>query len=60
MPFILNADEAAKRMVRAIERGYSFTVIPWQMGLVGRVMKLLPNWLYDLILKRAPYKPRST
>jgi NAD(P)-dependent dehydrogenase (short-subunit alcohol dehydrogenase family) len=59
MPFILDADNAAKRMVQAIERGCSFTVIPWQMGLVGRVMKLLPNWLYDLILKRAPYKPRN-
>jgi hypothetical protein len=59
MPFIQDVDEAAKRMVRAIERGCSFTVIPWQMGLVGRVLKLLPNWMYDLILKRAPYKPRN-
>lgn len=59
MPFILEVDDAAKRMARAIERGCSFTVIPWQMGLVGRAMKLLPNWLYDLILKRAPYKPRN-
>lgn len=59
MPFILDADDAAQRMAREIERGCSFTVIPWQMGLVGRAMKLLPNWLYDLILKRAPYKPRN-
>ena len=59
MPFILDANDAAKRMVRSIERGCSFTVIPWQMGLVGRVLKLLPNWLYDLIFKRAPYKPRN-
>jgi NAD(P)-dependent dehydrogenase (short-subunit alcohol dehydrogenase family) len=59
MPFILDANDAAKRMVRSIERGCSFTVIPWQMGLVGRVLKLLPNWLYDLILKRAPHKPRK-
>jgi NAD(P)-dependent dehydrogenase (short-subunit alcohol dehydrogenase family) len=59
MPFILDADDAAKRMARAIERRCSFSVIPWQMGLIGRAMKLLPNWLYDLILKRAPYKPRS-
>jgi len=59
MPFILDADDAAARMVGAIEQGCSFTVIPWQMGLVGRAMKLLPNWLYDLILKRAPYKPRN-
>jgi len=59
MPFIMDADDAAKRMALAIERDCSFSVIPWQMGLVGRAMKLLPNWLYDLILKRAPYKPRN-
>ncbi len=59
MPFILDVDDAAKRMALVIERGCSFSVIPWQMGLVGSAMKLLPNWLYDLILKRAPYKPRN-
>jgi NAD(P)-dependent dehydrogenase (short-subunit alcohol dehydrogenase family) len=59
MPFILEADDAAQRMAKVIERGNSFAVIPWQMGLVGRAMKLLPNWLYDLILKNATYKPRN-
>jgi short-subunit dehydrogenase len=59
MPFILEAEDAAKRMARAIETGKTFTVIPWQMGLVGRIMKMLPNWLYDLIFKKAPYKPRN-
>lgn len=59
MPFILEVDEAARRMADVIGRGCSFAVIPWQMGLVGRVLKLLPNWLYDLILKKAPYKPRN-
>jgi short-subunit dehydrogenase len=59
MPFILEPEEAAKRMARAIESGKSFTVIPWQMGLVGRIMKSLPNWLYDLVFKKAPHKPRN-
>ena len=59
MPFILDVDNAAERMARVIERGSSLTVIPWQMGLVGRAMKLLPNWMYDVILKSAPYKPRN-
>lgn len=59
MPFILDADDAAQRMARVIARGCSFAVVPWQMGLVGRAMKLLPNWLYDLILKNATYKPRN-
>jgi NAD(P)-dependent dehydrogenase (short-subunit alcohol dehydrogenase family) len=58
MPFILDADEAAKRMARAIARQAPFTVIPWQMGLVMRVLKWLPCWLYDGLFARAPRKPR--
>lgn len=59
MPFILSADEAARRIARAIASGSSFAVVPWQMGLVGRVLKLLPNWLYDFVFSRAPRKPRK-
>src|SRR5487761_2750935 len=46
MPFILEADEAARRMARVIERGASFAVVPWQMGLTGWLLKRLPNWIY--------------
>ncbi len=59
MPFILDADEAAKRIARAIARQTSFSVIPWQMGLVGRVLKWLPRWLYDSLFAYAPRKPRG-
>ena len=59
MPFMLEADEAAKRMARAIERQTAFVVIPWQMGLVGRVLRLLPRWLYDRLFALAPRKPRN-
>jgi NAD(P)-dependent dehydrogenase (short-subunit alcohol dehydrogenase family) len=59
MPFILDADVAAARIVLAIERCTAFTVIPWQMGIVGIVLKQLPRWLYDLMFARAPYKPRG-
>ena len=58
MPFMLDADVAARRMARAIERQTPFTVIPWQMGLVGRALKLLPRWLYDRLFANAPRKPR--
>ena len=59
MPFILPADEAARRIARAIASGKSFAVVPWQMGFIGRVLKLLPNWLYDFVFSRAPHKPRK-
>ena len=59
MPFILPADEAAQRIVRAIDCGKSLAVVPWQMGVIGRMLKLLPNWLYDSLLSKAPHKPRG-
>lgn len=59
MPFILPADEAARRIARAIDSGRPFVVVPWQMGLVGRALRLLPNWLYDRLFSKAPHKPRG-
>lgn len=58
MPFLLPADEAARRFARAIDRGASLAVIPWQMNLVARVLRRLPNVLYDRLFENAPRKPR--
>jgi len=58
MPFLLPADEAARRFARAIERGSSYTVIPWQMGIVAKLLRILPNWLYDRLFANAPRKPK--
>ena len=59
MPFMLEVDDAARRMARVIERGSSFAVVPWQMGLVGWLLRRLPNWLYDLAFSKAPRKSRK-
>jgi short-subunit dehydrogenase len=59
MPFILEPGDAARRMARIIESGTSFAVVPWQMGLVGWLMKRLPNWLYDRLFAKAPHKARG-
>lgn len=59
MPFLLPADQAAERFAAAIERGTSYTVIPWQMGVVAKLLRALPNWLYDRLFTSAPRKPRG-
>lgn len=59
MPFILQADDAARRFARAIASGTSYAVIPWQMAIAGRVLGVLPNWLYDRLFSRAGRKPRK-
>ena len=58
MPFLLPADEAAQRFARAIERGASYAVIPWQMGIVAKLLRLLPNAVYDRLFANAPRKPK--
>lgn len=58
MPFLMPAPEFARRAVAAIERGDSYRVIPWQMGVVARLMRLLPNALYDALAAKAGRKPR--
>lgn len=59
MPFLLAAPEAARRFARVIERGTSYAVIPWQMGIVAKLLRLLPNALYDQLFAKAPRKPRG-
>ncbi|MBV6476244.1 MAG: SDR family oxidoreductase [Rhodocyclaceae bacterium] len=59
MPFILPADVAARRISRVIDAGRRYAVVPWQMALVARAMKLLPNAAYDRLFRRAGRKPRG-
>ena len=59
MPFMLSADEGARRMARAIDARRTWVVVPWQMAIVGWLMRRMPNWLYDRALKHAPRKPRK-
>ncbi|HWI12717.1 MAG TPA: SDR family NAD(P)-dependent oxidoreductase, partial [Burkholderiales bacterium] len=58
MPFLLDADAAAEKIARAIDRRSSYSVVPWQMAIVARLLRIVPNWLFDRALARAPQKPR--
>jgi NAD(P)-dependent dehydrogenase (short-subunit alcohol dehydrogenase family) len=59
MPFLIKAEEAARRIARAIDRGASYAVIPWQMGVVAKLLRLLPNPVFDALFARAGRKPRG-
>lgn len=58
MPFLMPVEKFAERAVATIAAGCSYRVIPWQMGVVAKVLRLLPNWLYDLFFANAPHKDR--
>lgn len=47
MPFLMRPEDFAEQAWRAIEAGASYRVIPWQMGVVAKLMRLLPNAVFD-------------
>ena len=59
MPFLMPSDKFAAQACRAIAAGDSYRVIPWQMGVVAKVLRLLPNTLFDRLFAGRPRKPRS-
>ncbi|EJN09754.1 SDR family oxidoreductase [Herbaspirillum sp. YR522] len=59
MPFLMAPERFAERALQAIADGRSYRVIPWQMGLVAKLLRMAPNWLYDAVFARAPHKPRN-
>jgi len=59
MPFLLSVRDAARRIARAIERGNTLVVLPWQIRLTFSFLRRAPNWLFDRLLARTPRKPRS-
>jgi len=59
MPFIITADDFARRFARALDAGRDYAVIPWQMGIVAKLLAMLPNAVFDSAFSRAGRKPRK-
>lgn len=59
MPFLMTPEAFADRAFAAIEARASYRVIPWQMGVVAKLLRLLPNTLFDRILAGRPRKHRQ-
>nr|WP_315429206.1 SDR family oxidoreductase [uncultured Albidiferax sp.] len=60
MPFLMQPQDFADKAFGTIEVGSSYRVIPWQMGVVAKLMRLLPNAVYDKLLVGRARKPRQT
>ncbi len=59
MPFLMRAEDFADKAFDAIQAGASYRVIPWQMGFVAKVLRIMPNALFDKVFASRPRKPRS-
>jgi short-subunit dehydrogenase len=60
MPFLMQPPDFAERAFQAIEVGASYRVIPWQMAIVAKLLRVLPNALFDRVLAGRPRKHRQT
>lgn len=59
MPFLMKADAFADKAFDTIQAGHSYRVIPWQMGVVAKLLRLLPNAVLDRALAGRARKHRQ-
>jgi short-subunit dehydrogenase len=59
MPFLMAPARFAAAAMDAIVAGRSYRVIPWQMGVVAKLLRLLPTALFERLFAGRPRKPRS-
>ncbi len=50
MPFIMPAEKAAHLIWQAIRKKKSRYVFPWQMNVMIKLLRLMPDWLYDRLM----------
>ena len=60
MPFLMPVERFAALAVRAIDRNVPYIVLPWQMAWVARLLRLVPNRLYDHYAAQRGRKPRQS
>ena len=54
-PFLMELDAATHKLVQALEQRPSAYAFPWQLATIVRLMKFMPNSLYDRIVSRFLY-----
>ena len=52
MPFLMNVEKAAKIILKGIEKEKSIIQFPWQTVLGAKILRFLPNPLFDLIAEK--------
>jgi short-subunit dehydrogenase len=56
LPFLLEVDDAARRIVRAIERRARTYAFPWQLASIVRVIRNMPGALYDRLASNSNFR----
>jgi short-subunit dehydrogenase len=56
LPFLLEPDDAACRMLRAIERRARTYAFPWQLAGLVHLLKHVPNTVYDRLASNTSFR----
>ena len=56
MPFLLELDDAVKKIAQAIERRKKSYAFPWQLATIVRAGMIMPIWMYDRISRRNSFR----
>lgn len=56
LPFLLEVDDAACRIIRAIERRARTYAFPWQLAGLVRLLKHVPNAIYDRLASNSSFR----
>ncbi len=59
MPFLIEADDAARRIARALARRKKVFNFPWQMSLLMKLTRWLPDWLVARVVPIDNEKPKA-
>ncbi|HET9478777.1 MAG TPA: SDR family NAD(P)-dependent oxidoreductase [Pyrinomonadaceae bacterium] len=56
MPYLMELDDAVKKIVSAIEKGKKSYAFPWQLATIVRASMIMPPAMYDWIAERNSFR----
>jgi short-subunit dehydrogenase len=56
MPFLMELDDAVRKIVRAIETRKKSYAFPWQLASIVRAGMVMPIWMYDWISRKNSFR----
>lgn len=56
LPWLMEVDDAAKKMLSAIEKRKKSYAFPWQLATIVRLGMIMPNFMYDWISSRNSFR----
>jgi hypothetical protein len=56
MPYLMELDDAVRKIISAIEKRKKVYAFPWQLASIVRAAMLLPVPLYDRIVSKRSYR----